>query len=181
MFTIHAGEYLVGNHIETKFKRWNVWIPSKDTGVDLLVTNKKNQRTVSLQVKFSKDFPKPVKSPDRQALRSHGWFTLSMEKIDPSKAEFWVFVLHGFESDKTDFLVVPTAKLRQHMDEIHDHQEKLQIYLTSTNKNKCWETRGLKIKDRHEIANDTYKNHTRDLSRYLNDTGWNALKAKLDR
>ncbi len=31
-------------------------IPSKDTGIDLLVTDSKNRSAVSLQVKFSKDF-----------------------------------------------------------------------------------------------------------------------------
>jgi len=33
LFTIHGGEYLVGCHIEQKFKRVNVWVPSRDTGV----------------------------------------------------------------------------------------------------------------------------------------------------
>ncbi len=40
LFTIHAGEYLVGERIEKNFKEWNVWIPSKDTGIDLLVLTK---------------------------------------------------------------------------------------------------------------------------------------------
>ncbi|MBM7457244.1 putative helicase [Oceanisphaera litoralis] len=61
LFTIHAGEYLVGSHIEQAMTdpngdKINVWIPSKDTGVDLLITDKNNKKTTSLQVKFSKDF-----------------------------------------------------------------------------------------------------------------------------
>ena len=40
LFTIHAGEYLVGSEIEKLFKNYRVWIPSKDTGIDLLVTDK---------------------------------------------------------------------------------------------------------------------------------------------
>lgn len=57
LFTIHAGEYLVGLYIERRYgKRFNVWIPSKDTGIDLLVSDRKNRRTASLQVKFGKDF-----------------------------------------------------------------------------------------------------------------------------
>jgi len=55
MFTIHAGEYLIGSYIEENFKNYNVWVPSKDTGIDLLVTNSKNNKAVSLQVKYSKD------------------------------------------------------------------------------------------------------------------------------
>ena len=55
MFTVHAGEFLVGQYIEGKLKK-NVWMPTKDVGVDLLVTNAANTRAVTLQVKFSRDF-----------------------------------------------------------------------------------------------------------------------------
>jgi hypothetical protein len=56
LFTVHAGEFLVGQHIEASFKDKNVWVPTKDGGVDLLVTNLANTKTVTLQVKFSRDF-----------------------------------------------------------------------------------------------------------------------------
>jgi hypothetical protein len=56
LFTIHAGEFLVDCEIERKFRRVNVWIPAKDTGIDLLVSNNDNSKTVSLQVKFSRDY-----------------------------------------------------------------------------------------------------------------------------
>src|SRR5713101_6816222 len=42
LFTIHGGEYLVGSYIEQHFKRVNVWIPSRDKGADLLVTDRHN-------------------------------------------------------------------------------------------------------------------------------------------
>lgn len=38
MFTVHVGEHLVGDYMERTFPRWNVWVPSKDTGTDLLLT-----------------------------------------------------------------------------------------------------------------------------------------------
>jgi hypothetical protein len=50
LFTIHAGEYLVGAHIEQAHRRWRVWLPTKDTGIDLLVTDSTNGKAVSLQV-----------------------------------------------------------------------------------------------------------------------------------
>jgi hypothetical protein len=56
LFSVHAGEYLVGSHIEHRFRKVNVWVPAKDTGIDLLVTDRSNRRSASLQVKFSKDF-----------------------------------------------------------------------------------------------------------------------------
>jgi len=40
----------VGQHIESKFKDKNVWVPTKDLGLDLLVTNKSNKRALSVQV-----------------------------------------------------------------------------------------------------------------------------------
>jgi hypothetical protein len=39
LFSIHAGEFLVGNEIERRFPAATLWLPAKDTGVDLLVTN----------------------------------------------------------------------------------------------------------------------------------------------
>lgn len=64
LFTIHAGEYLVGAHyIERNFPHWKVWLPSKDSGVDLLVTDARNRKTVSLQIKFSKDLTPTHGSP----------------------------------------------------------------------------------------------------------------------
>ncbi|HEY4481722.1 MAG TPA: hypothetical protein VI489_02610 [Candidatus Brocadiaceae bacterium] len=81
LFTINAGEYLVGSFIEKKFKHFNIWVPAKDKGVDLLVTNAKNNKAVSLQVKFSKDY-----------LVTHmkdtcGWYQLDREKIRQSTSD----------------------------------------------------------------------------------------------
>ena len=39
LFTVHAGEFLVGEHIERTFPNLNVLVAAKDTGVDLLVTD----------------------------------------------------------------------------------------------------------------------------------------------
>src|SRR5687767_6091432 len=76
LFTVHAGEYLVGAHIEQAHPRWRVWMPTKDTGIDLLVTNSKNRRAVSLQVKFSKDFNPTNRGVLLQnKLRAAGWWT----------------------------------------------------------------------------------------------------------
>ena len=55
IFTIHAGEYLVATEIERAFPKLQIWIPSRDTGVDLLVTDRLQTKVASLQVKFSKD------------------------------------------------------------------------------------------------------------------------------
>ena len=47
IFTIHAGEYLVATEIEKKFRDLRVWIPSKDIGIDLLVTDERQNKVAS--------------------------------------------------------------------------------------------------------------------------------------
>ena len=78
MFTVHAGEFLVGQHIEGAFKDKNVWVPTKDVGVDLLVTNSANTKAATLQVKFSRDFlpiMRRLALPLQKELRSCTWFS----------------------------------------------------------------------------------------------------------
>lgn len=41
LFTIHAGEFLVGEFIQQNFSRTSLWIPAEDSGVDLLVSDLK--------------------------------------------------------------------------------------------------------------------------------------------
>ncbi len=56
LFTVHAGEYLVGDFIEHNFPHLDVWVPSRDRGVDLLITGSNRGRSIGLQVRFSRDF-----------------------------------------------------------------------------------------------------------------------------
>src|SRR6267154_1469492 len=102
MFTVHVGEYLVGEYLERAFPRWNVWLPSKDTGIDLLVSDAKNRKTVSLQVKFSKDFnPTHGSVLLQNRLLAAGWWKDDPKKIQGSTADLWVFVLPSFVEKQT--------------------------------------------------------------------------------
>jgi hypothetical protein len=117
--SIHAGEYLVGTHIEENYKTFNVWLPSKDTGIDLLVTDKTNSKTVSLQVKFSKDFLGSLGNSLSEVVttkvKSGGWWTFNPEKIRSSRADLWVLVLYRFSRRDYDLLVIePTELLRRY-------------------------------------------------------------------
>ena len=88
LFTVHAGEYLAGAFLEKTFKRANIWIPLRDTGVDLLVSDHRNRATVSLQVKFSKDFLVTHMAPHfQQQLGARGWWSLNREKLMKSPAD----------------------------------------------------------------------------------------------
>jgi len=179
LFTVHAGEYLVGAHIEQSFKRANVWVPLRDSGVDLLVTDEQNRSSVSLQVKFSKDFLVTHKGPEFQKeLRACGWWTINRDKLAKSPADYWVFVLQGFASRSTDFVVVPRRELLKNLDAIHGRRKTIQVYIWVTERNKCWETRGLNRADELRVARGDFTDPDRDLTRWLNN--WKPI-AQLNR
>ena len=108
LFTVHAGEVLVGSQIEQRFKSAELWLPAKDTGVDLLVTNGKRGLAVSLQVKFSHDFlVAHMQSIYQEGLLACGWWKHSRKKILASKADLWVFALQAFDPKKTQYVLIP--------------------------------------------------------------------------
>jgi hypothetical protein len=170
LFTIHAGEYLVGAYIEKHFKRVNVWIPARDTGIDLLVSDKENRRCVSLQVKFSKDFlVTHLAAVFQKGLRASGWWTIDADKLQKSPADYWVFVLQGFERRTTDFVVVQPRSLLRRYHSIHPvRAKKIHSYLWVTEGEQCWETRGLNHSDQLLIAEGGCHNRRRDFTSWLN-------------
>ena len=176
LFTIHAGEFVVGDFIERKFRHVNLWVPSRDTGTDLLVTDSKNERTISLQVKFSRDFL-TTHMPDifRKPLRACGWWSLNRQKIAGSTADYWVFVLAGFERRSTNFVVIKPSDLLARLEKLHGKAKTIQSYLWITEAERCWEARGLKQQEKLAIAQGHYANGLRDFSDRLND--WSAVEA----
>lgn len=178
LFTIHGGEYLVGSFVEQYFKAANVWVPSRDTGIDLLVSDRQNKHAVSLQVKFGKDWLVTHMAREFQApLRACGWWTINRDKLQKSPADFWVFVLIGFAARTKDFVIVPTKELQQRLRLIHGSKRIIQSYLWVTNREKCWETRGLRRADQLKIANGNYRSAPRDFTKWLNE--WEALTRRL--
>ena len=89
-------------------------MPGKDTGIDLFVTDSRNRRAVSLQVKFSKDFnPTNRHILLQNKLRAAGWWTHQPQKIKKSQADFWVFVLPSFIEHETSSIIIPPPELLQ--------------------------------------------------------------------
>ena len=176
LFTVHAGEFLVGQHIEG-FKGKNVWVPTKDTGVDLLVTNSANTKTVTLQVKFSRDLL-PVMKYDPSILknfRSCTWFSLDRNKLARSIANFLVFVLPGFDKHTCDYVIIKPSELKKRLDTLHSNSMRYHTYVWLTkHSSRAWLTRDTSKQDRQKIAEDTFENRTRDLTRYLND--WSFVR-----
>lgn len=179
LFTIHVGEFLVGDYIERAFPHVQLWIPARDTGTDLLITDTKNAKAISLQVKFSRDFlVTHLATAFQKPLRACGWWSLNREKIAKSKADYWVFVLKGFERRGMDCVVIEPSELLARLDAIHGKRKTFQSYLWVAKDNHCWETRDLKPPDQLAIAQGQYADRTRDFSAYLNN--WNPVRALND-
>jgi hypothetical protein len=175
LFTIHAGEYLVGSAIEKRFPKARVWVPSKDSGIDLLITNRSCNRSVSLQVKFSKDYlGNNVKAELAAGVKSGGWWTFELSKIIASPADYWVLALYRFQDGDFDFVVIEPKELATMYSTVFPGATRIQSYVWVTSKNKCWEARGLKKADHKAVASGSFRSKTRDLSGRLNN--WDALK-----
>jgi hypothetical protein len=179
LFTVHVGEYLVGAHIERTYPRWNVWLPSKDTGIDILVTDGRNRKAVSLQVKFSKDFTPTHGSLLLQTrMLAGGWWTHDPAKIQKSNADFWIFVLPSFVEKETSFIILPPPELLRRFKAIHGSVKKrIDSYLRVTKTKRCWEARGSPNADQELIALDRFTDKSRDFTAFLN--GWKQIEARL--
>ena len=180
IFTVHAGEYLVGSKIEGKFKKkFDLWIPARDTGLDLLVTNPTRHKMASLQVKFSKDFLGPGRQGDWHArIAAMGWWSLKRDEMRRSKASLWVLVTYTFATRARHFIVIPPRELLNRLTAIHGRKRLFHTYMWVTETGRCWEARGLPKKDQVLLAHDRLEDaHARDFTKHLNN--WGLLKKLL--
>ena len=175
LFTVHAGEFVVGELIEKTFPGLDIWVPAKDTGVDLLVTGIRGQQALALQVKLSRDYkPFEAKSDFDKRIVAAGWLTLDHEKMAKSKADLWVVVLISHERTmKPQFLVIPPHELLRRLSNTHGKSKKYQFYPWVTKDGKCLDGRGLMRTHKRQRVEGTIVLGTRDLSAYLGD--WSAL------
>ena len=176
LFTIHAGEYVVGDFIEKKYSNLCVWIPSKDTGIDLLVTGTRGHQPVSLQVKLSKDY-KPLKAANafEESIVAAGWLTLEHDKLEKSQADLWVIVLVSHERRmKPQFVVIPPAELLRRLSSTHGKSKKYQVYPWITKSKLCLDVRGLSREQLNEVHAGKMELRDRDLSNYLEK--WTSLE-----
>lgn len=168
LFTIHAGEHLFGNEIESRFPKLITWIPSKDNGIDFLVTNAENKKPLTIQVKYSRDFNWSHGSKTlKPHIKSTAWYSLNRDKIIKSKADYWVFVNYDGFHRSSDFIFIKPAKLLQIFKALGRNGSRIESYLLVTNSDKCYETRDLSKKDFPKLFSGELKGTSRDLTSYL--------------
>jgi hypothetical protein len=142
IFTIHAGEYLVGTHLERTFQGCRVWIPSKDSGIDLLLTDESCSRAVSLQVKYSRDYTDSASAdPRRHSVTRSTFITVKREKLVASPARYWIIVLHSFATKDPRFLVITPEELLKRIETHHGRRASYILYFNVVGETKCWEMR----------------------------------------
>ena len=170
IFTVHEGEFLVGDRISRKLgRKFEVWVPTKDSGIDLLLTRKgRRGRSIGLQVKFSRSFDIPGDLARNVVATS--WFSLDATKIRRSRADLWVFVILTLRHEQ-HFVLVPTRDLRRRIPPRVGR--KWNLYLWVLDDGSCYQVRGLGEGERRKLSRHGVRESRRDFSRWLED--WSHL------
>ncbi len=177
IFTVHAGEYLVGTHLERTFQNCRVWIPSKDSGIDLLLTNKSCSRTVPLQVKYSRDYADSSPAdPTRRSITRATFITVKREKIVTSPARYWIIVLHSFTTKDPRFLVVTPQELLKRIETHHERRANYILYFNVVGESKCWEMRAPRAEMKIALDAGTIT-HSRDFTDTLDN--WSQIRHEI--
>ena len=171
LFTIHEGEFLVGEYISRKLKdRYDVYVPVKDRGIDLLVAHRRKRLPpLGIQVKFSRGFNDRHKTPDEFLTR--GWYTLNPQKVRESPADLWVFAILTLRHEAY-YVVIPHRELRKRVP--RRSPGPWHVYITVYKEDRCYDTRGLKNTQVRRILDHGCNWPHRDYSDYLNE--WNQLE-----
>jgi hypothetical protein len=171
IFTILEGEFLVGDYIGRRFgHKYNVWVPAKDSGIDLLVTRKRGKgRSVGLQVKFSRSFDFPEELT-RHVLAT-SWYTLDPKKFRRSEADLWVFVFMTLRHERY-FVLIPTAELRKRIQ--RSLRSTWNLYLWAYADGACYQVRDLNLEGRLSAVRRGVKDRSRDFSQWFEN--WNLLE-----
>ena len=175
LFTIHEGEFLVGDYINRKLgPKFDVWVPTKDSGVDLLITRKRREgKPVRLQVKFSRSFDIPEELARHVVATS--WFRLEPSKIRKSLADLWVFAILTLKHEE-HFVVIPKRQLQQRIP--RNPGKRWDLYLWVYNNGSCYQVRDLNSEDKFETIHRGVRDMRRDFSEWLEN--WKVLE-KLSR
>jgi hypothetical protein len=170
LFTVHEGEFLVGDHINrTLWHKYDVWVPTKDSGIDLLVTRKGRRRTaVSLQVKFSRCFR--IQEELARHLIATSWFTLQPKKIRTSQADLWVFVTMTV-SHHPHFVIIPKRELLKRIP--RNTSKKWHLYLWVYDNQTCYQVRDLNSEQKLDTMHRGVRKRQHEYSEWLEN--WQLL------
>ena len=161
LFTIHAGEFVFAEHVEKHFAKLKIWIPTKDTGVDFLLTNEYFQKSISVQVKMSRDYRPQIAQTDfERSLKVRGWFRFDHKSLAESKADLWslILIFHERKSNPV-FINISPKELLERLILIHGEKLTYDLYpwVAEVKKSNgtelfCIDGRGLNKQDKESFA-----------------------------
>jgi hypothetical protein len=171
LFTIHGGEYITADYLERKFKKnLRIWVPSKDDGIDLLVSSRTCRQTLALQVKSSKIYA------TKYACDYSGWWRINMGKVKNSKADYWIFVtlplMLGRKKQEPFFLAFRPTELIKKLNGRGYNQSTVDLYFAQRN-HTVIDTRGLELDDVEKLFSNPSKDSSRNYSGFLCD--WKTI------
>lgn len=183
-YPINEGEYLVGLCLNQAIKECELWIPAKDKGTDILVTNKDDyKKSVSLQVKYSKDHLPSQSAEDQKFYRSCGLWNFGQTAIktsmDKNPVDFWVIAIHSLFENKTDCIVIAPTDLYKRFSKFKEEGKSAKTYFWITKDGKCFETRGLKKPQQKLLIEGKFNaiEPERNFTGYLNN--WKPVRQLL--
>jgi hypothetical protein len=180
LFTVHAGEFIFAETVEKRHSQLRLWMPTKDTGVDFLVTDADGGNSVSVQVKMSRDYrPALSKSKFDSELTAAGWFVFNYSSLQNSSAYIWSLLLVSHErTQKPIFVNIRPQILLQCLISVHGVKKSYHLYPWVLRGNRCIEGRGMKQSDKANFLAGAFDFKNRDLTEYLEN--WDFLKLALE-
>ena len=144
--------------------------------IDLLVTNLKNKKSVTLQVKGSRAYEPKKSETKRFGYGSAGWFYLKAETIMQCQADYFVFLVYVLRDDPENgrrhtephIVVISTKELQKLCKNRTLSNGRYNFFIwINPKENKAFDFREINSKG------------IMDLSSYLNDKGLEKLKNQL--
>lgn len=168
IFTVHAGEFVFGEYVEKNFPGLRLWVPTKDTGIDFLVSDSTGRKTASIQVKISRDYrPSLAATEFDKGLRAAGWFVFSHSALESSPADIWSIILISHErKSKPVFLNMAPKDLLHCLVKTHGKNKNYHLYPWLFADGRCIEGRGMKQADKKAFIERQYDIKSRDLSAF---------------
>ncbi len=90
-------------------------------GIDLVLMNVENKKTITVQVKGSKAFEPRKKETEKYGDGSAGWFSLKVDTIQKATADYFIFLVYvieqslktGRRSIEQHTITIPTEKIKE--------------------------------------------------------------------
>jgi hypothetical protein len=179
LFTVHAGEFVFAENVEKRAPHLRLWIPTKDTGVDFLVTDRDGLSSVTVQVKMSKDYrPAFAKTEFDGKLTAAGWFVFNHSALENSPASIWSLILVSHErKQKPIFLNIQPDVLLRSLIKVHGVRKSYHLYPWVLQSDMCIEGRGMTQSDKKDVLDGSFDLKNRDMTAFLEN--WNFLPEPL--